>query len=359
MSGPGRKSFANLCLAALLLSFGASALAAETDVRFLRLDRGIFDVIPPDERVRGERGTMAVWQDGCRVGPTEWSRRRIVDIAVQEWGFFGLQIIDNATIETRLLPQGIIADRLNPEIGPHIPTIYPRMGESEGSGDVTASIAGYWSATPDGADVLAQQNRAWSGAGRNAVGWIQPWSAAFISWVMCESGLGDRQQFERDISHRVYVDQAIRARDGQAPNAAYVAYDTAEQQIVPGDLLCNARGGADYQRLADRRLEMGNFAPTHCDIVVKIDEEAERILAIGGNVSQSVTLTILRATRDARGILAPVSEEAIDGATTMFAHLKLRAEPIEANALENTPTVKIFSDPRVLQALKGDTGAAR
>jgi hypothetical protein len=67
---------------------------------------------------------------------------------------------------------------------------------------------------------------------------------------------------------------------------------------------------------------------------------------------QSVSLTILPATREGAQFLKPIGDETIDGAHTIFAHLKLRADPIEANALENTPTVKSLNDPRVIDMLK-------
>ncbi|MCH7660350.1 MAG: DUF2272 domain-containing protein [Euryarchaeota archaeon] len=212
--------------------------------------------------------------------------------------------------------------------------------------DVAATIAGYWSATPDAARILNGQNRAWNGPGGDAVNWLQPWSAAFISWVMCEAGLGDANQFERDVSHRVYVDQAIRARDGGAPQAAFVAYDAGEVQIEPGDLLCNARGQAPYRNLADRREERGRFAPTHCDVVVKVDAIGQRILVIGGNVEQSVSLTILPAVQEDGQHLRPVDQTMIDGARTVFAHLKLRADPVEANVLDNSPTIQALANLR-------------
>jgi hypothetical protein len=290
---------------------------------------------------------MALYQEACRSGPTEWARRRIVDIAVQEWAVFGFQTIDAATVTTRLLPPGLVAEALNPVFKPRVARAYPRLGMPEAADEAAAVIAGYWSATPDGARVLAGQNRAWTGPGRNAVNWLQPWSAAFVSWVMCEAGLGMPAQFARDIAHRVYVDQAIRARDGAAPEAGFVAHDPGEATILPGDLLCNARGDADYASLADRRLEMGRFAPTHCDIVVKVDAAALRILVIGGNVEQSVSLTILPAVREPGRNLRPVDEANLDGARTVFAHLSLRAPPIEPNALENTPTIRSLRDPAV------------
>ena len=345
-----RRAAALCCSVGFAVIAAAPTTGAEFVERLPRLPRAQLDVIPPEERVRGEPGQIAVWQEACRSGPTEWSRRRIVDIATQEWAFFGFQTIDAATPITRLLPPGVVSDLFNPEIKPRIAPSFPRLGMPEGVDAAAAVIAGYWSATPDGSRVLLGQNRAWTGPGRNAVNWLQPWSAAFISWVMCEAGLGSPSQFERDISHRVYVDQAIRARDGEAPEAAFVAHDPGETEIVPGDLLCNARGAAEYTSLADRRLDFGTFAPTHCDIVVKVDAMAMRILVIGGNVEQSVSLTILPALRETGRALRPVDEASLDGARTIFAHLSLRAPPIEATALENTPTIRSLRDPLITQS---------
>jgi hypothetical protein len=334
----------NSILTALLacLVAGASAVRAEDEVE--RLPRTQFDVIPPSERVMGARGQVAVYQPLCRVGPTVQARRRIVDIAVQEWAYFGFQTIDATAVETQLLPRGLVPDRINPKLErPRIVRQFPRLGELEYDDRLDLTIAGYWSATPDGARVIAQQNRAWSGPGGDDVNWVQPWSAAFVSWVMCEAGLGDMTQFARSIAHRVYIDQAIRARDGMAPDAAYVAYDAGEQPIEPGDLLCNSRGGTDYRNLEDRRMEIGRFAPAHCDIVVKLEEGRNRVLVIGGNVVQSVSLTILPLRREGAAYPRPVDESVIDGARTVFAHLKLRADAVEPNALDNSPTIKALA----------------
>ena len=161
---------------------------------------------------------------------------------------------------------------------------------------------------------------------------------------MCEGGLGDMSQFARDISHRVYIDQAISARDGQAPDAAFVAHDAGEAEIQPGDLLCNARGSASYRSLADRRRDTGEYAPLHCDIVVRVDLDAGLFHLIGGNVLNSVTLTILPGLRDGDH-LRPLAEDDLDGARTMFAHLKLRAPAIEPNALDATPTIRTMNAP--------------
>jgi hypothetical protein len=334
-----------LPLMGLVVALTLVGAAGHAQERFLRIPRESFDVIPPSERVYGEPGMMHVVQQGCRVGPTAWARRRIVDIATQEWAFFGFQVIDSTKVDTHYLPEGIVPEAINPALpAPRIATQYLRLGEFETAEELAASIAGYWSSAPDGAGAIAAQNRAWEGPGGNSVSWLRPWSAAFVSWVMCESGLGDMNQFERSVAHRDYIDQAIRARDGLAPESAYVAYDTGEAEIAPGDLLCNARGNASYRSLADRRTETGNFAPTHCDIVVKVDVEAERFYVIGGNVLESVSLTILPAMTEEGRAMRPVDEDTIDGARTIFAHLKLQADPVEMNALDNTPTIHALGE---------------
>jgi hypothetical protein len=319
-------------LAALLCISDAAAME--------RLPRTVFDVIPPSDRVHGGRGDMTIYQPACRVGPTRQSRRRIVDVAVQEWGFFGFQTIDAGHIEQHALPEGLVPDALNPVLRePRIISQANRLGTFEDAPEVDTTVAGYWSATPDGGEtIIASQNAAWKGPGGDAVNWVQPWSAAFVSWTMCEAGLGDLKQFARSIAHRVYIDQAIDARDGKAPDAAYEAHDVGEMPVEPGDLLCNSRAGILYRSLADRRVAMGQSVPAHCDIVVKV--EPERALVIGGNVLQSVSLTILPMKVLNGKYAQPIDDTVIAGARTVFAHLKLRADPIEQNALDHTPTLK-------------------
>ncbi|MEQ8953353.1 MAG: hypothetical protein RL120_04405, partial [Gammaproteobacteria bacterium] len=85
--------------------------------------------------------------------------------------------------------------------------------------------------------------------------------------------------------------------------------------------------------------QMGIGARTHCDIVVKIDQDKERIMAIGGNVSGWVRLKLIPASTDSDGMFAPVPYNG----RRIFAHLKLRADGIASDALDYTPTIKTLA----------------
>ena len=146
----------------------------------------------------------------------------------------------------------------------------------------------------------------------------------------------------------------VTARDGTAPNAAYVAYDAGEQPVSPGDMLCNGQR-QNYRTIADRRRDLGDGARTHCDIVVKVDEPGKRFFVIGGNSSRSVTMQILPGIREPGKQFRAMDGTQLRGLRTNFAHLKHRAPPIEANALDNTPTIKQL---RCVVSFGGAGGAA-
>jgi hypothetical protein len=322
-------------LAALAISLAAgSAIGAQAGVD--RLAVNVLDVVPPSARVRGLPGRMAIQQRPCRALPSRDTRRRIVDVAVQEWAFFGFRVVDRteASEELTLPREAFDANGGPPDFsgGRRRSRLPP-----EEAARVAASIAGYWAVTPEGSWIVARQNDEWNGPDGIAARWNAPWSAAFISWVMCEAGLGTTNQFQRAIAHHAYIDQAIRARDGAAPQAAFTAHDTGEKAITPGDLLCSSRRPV-YRTIADRRRQTGVGARTHCDVVVKVDEASERILAIGGNVRGVVSLKLLRAQRDAGRPLRVVDPD--EDSRPVFAHLQLRADPIDASPFDTSPTMK-------------------
>jgi hypothetical protein len=312
-----------------LLFIAAASLQAQPSESLDRLPADVLDVRSPIERVVGTPGSMRITDRSCRSMPLSDVRRRIVDTAVQEWAYFGFGVDD------QLQAQPFPASPSQPmQRG-----TFPRMSAGEGA-RVASSIAGYWAATPDSDWILQRQNANWNAEGTGAR-WRHAWSAAFISWVMCESGLGETAQFRRAIAHHTYIDQAIRATDGLDNSAVFTAYDPGQAAIEPGDLLC--RGSRpSYRTLAERRSQLGDGARTHCDIVVKVDTQAQKIMVIGGNVRGSVRMKVMPAAQDNGQALRPLS----DNGRALFAHLKLEAPSIALNALDETPTLKAFPSAR-------------
>jgi hypothetical protein len=308
-------------LGAVLVAFGAAETVRAQQTPLERLPAAVFDATPPSALVRGAPGAMRVLPPACRTLPLDATRRRIVDLAVQEWGFFGFRIAAPA--------EG--GD--NEEPGPGR-SRRPRLPPEEAA-RVASSIGGYWAVTPEGSWIVARQNDRWRGDDGIAARWNAPWSAAFISWIMCEAGLGTTARFQRAIAHHRYIDQAIRARDRGATEAAFTAYDPGEEVVVPGDLLCSSRRPV-YRTIDARRRQLGAGARSHCDIVVQVDERRRQVLAIGGNVRGVVSLKRLPAVRDAGGALRA---ETGDEDRPIFAHLKLRAAPIELTALDTSRTM--------------------
>ncbi len=333
------------------LGRGASTVEAQS-AHVERLPGDALDVAAPTERVAGEAGQMRVTSASCPSLPLATARRRIVDTAVQEWAYFGFSVTDRTVERDRFSWSGSDRDG-RPRRSWRSRGVSPQQVEAFLR--VAPSIAGYWAATPDGAWMLDRQNDRWTQAEGNTARWRDPWSAAFISWVLCESGVGQMSQFQRSIAHRDYVDQAIRARDGRAPEAAYVAYEMGEAAIGPGDLLCSGtRSG--YETVDQRRGQLGRGARMHCDIVVAMDEPAGIILAIGGNVYGTVSLKRLPAVRSAGPELHPHDD--------FFGHLRLRADPIEADALSTSVTVRAldcasgFAPPSQVEVLNLSLGTA-
>jgi hypothetical protein len=302
-----------------------------------RLPVAVLDMTPPSDRVTGAPGQIRVSQTGCRSVSADGLRERIVDLAIQEWGYFGFTVIDETAVGFQNRRRGP-GERRRRGVDP---------SESE---RVAQSIAGYWSVTTDGAWIIERQNRIWqaTGVGRR---WRDPWSAAFISWVMCEAGLAETSQFKRHIAHYAYIDQAIEARDGAAPSAAFTAYEVGEKPVEPGDMLCRARRGL-YRTLAERRADLGIGVRSHCDVVVKLEPENDRVLVIGGNVRGSVRLKFLPtfAAADADpGYYDRVGR----GDRVVFAHLKLSSPAIDDDAFETSPTLEALrSEPASIRALE-------
>jgi Uncharacterized protein conserved in bacteria (DUF2272) len=119
-------------------------------------------------------------------------------------------------------------------------------------------------------------------------GELEPWSAAFISWLAKSAGLTP-EDFPPTVLHWDYIERALKARDG----ARFAAHDPRAYAPKVGDLVCISRSNAVAGFAELRR------GPYHCDLVVGV--EAGEINAIGGNVSDAVSLA--RYEVDERGLL--------------------------------------------------------
>ena len=155
-----------------------------------------------------------------------------------------------------------------------------------------------------------------------------PWSAAFISYVVKIAALGDtpnlphlqdfaKTRFQLSSAHRHYIFAAFKtsaadAAIGQkAPDDAhfYRACPLSSTRPRIGDLVCYHReplladlsAGAVRDRiLSEARLGQSetSVSRTHCDVVAHIDRKAQKMYVVGGNVQQSVTVKKLRLRRD-------------------------------------------------------------
>lgn len=288
---------------AMLLACGVQA---QSGMPPERLPRDVLDVNPPSLRVSGEPGALRIVDRSCAQYPVTEVRQRIVNIATQEWHWFGASVIDMTS-----------QAELDANEGRSRRWWRDDWMTADEAGRVADDIAGYWAAAPDSSWIVENQNRRWREQGITAR-WRDFWSAAFISWVMCESGLGRPEQFQRAIAHHTYIDQAIRARDGMEHDAVFTAYDIGEMDIQPGDMLCRGTRPA-YRSLEQRREHLGEGARSHCDIVIGMDDSGSKIRVVGGNVRGSVRMKLLPAGADAQGRLVPLPY----GDRRLFAHLKL------------------------------------
>ena len=167
----------------------------------------------------------------------------------------------------------------------------------------------YWRAVPD----FYAQHMAWLDAGapealQRTTLIDQPWSAAFISWLMREAGVA-RAQFAFSASHHDYVRAALAATDAEQ-RGQYVAYgwracDAVQTPPRIGDLLCFARGhDADLDDFEPLRTAVTRGPVSmHCELVVS--NNSAQIQTMGGNVLDTVVLRALDLAAGGSGLLWP------------------------------------------------------
>lgn len=115
----------------------------------------------------------------------------------------------------------------------------------------------------------------------------EPWSAAFISWVMQTAGV-PKFMFPPAIAHKSYLNQFLAK--AQTPYAALIPHTIQEYKPKPGDLICANRGKGTPTDVIEEIPD--SLRPKlHCDIVVETN--GQTLQAIGGNVRNSVSKTTL------------------------------------------------------------------
>jgi hypothetical protein len=187
---------------------------------------------------------------GSPPSPNPALRRAIIARATGEWEYFGRQTV---------------VYRGSEESIPHV---------------------GYWE--DDDTSHSQRINAYWRAVGQPTLDGMDckdPWSAAFISWVMQRSGV-PQSQFRPAIAHWVYLSQAIE--NANLPGRWFIPRRVSDYSPQPGDLICSSKG--------PRRPGMvGGYtspsllrgANTHCDLVVA--RQGRELEGIGGNVRNSVS----------------------------------------------------------------------
>ena len=191
-------------------------------------------------------------------------KQRILEVTNQEWDFFGRQVIRLDGAEESI----------------------PHVGKWEDDGELYASrVNRYWRAVGkpqlDGNDCR------------------QPWSAAFISWVMQEAGVSS-YDFPRSDAHWDYIRSIM---DGPS-SASFATRGIRDYSPLPGDLICATRGNNGFVPVYDAMTTgavLRGHTKLHCDIVV--ERQGNQLTAIGGNVRNSVSKTQINLNRN--GLLQP------------------------------------------------------
>ncbi len=139
-----------------------------------------------------------------------------------------------------------------------------------------------------------------------------PWSAAFISYVIRQSGVAaDAFQFAN--AHRAYIYDAFATSaaelKGDADNRIYRACPAAATRPRAGDLICHQRepalADASAESVRERILSelAGNpdarsVRRTHCDVVAHVDARAHKMYAVSGDSYHAVAARKLNLRRD-------------------------------------------------------------
>ena len=157
-----------------------------------------------------------------------------------------------------------------------------RAGVSERSEPLSSRVGDYWGSCG---------HPEWNGhtSGR-------PWSGAFVAWTMSHSGVS-ASDFPRVGRHGSYL--ASLFDHERAGSKAFLLHGPSEYSPKPGDLVCTGTAGPTWRysdpRTARRRIDS---TANHCDVVAYV--RSGYVYAIGGNVKDSVTMSLYPADSHGR-----------------------------------------------------------
>jgi len=154
-----------------------------------------------------------------------------------------------------------------------------------------------------------------------------PWSAAFVSYVIRQSGVA-ADAFHFANAHRVYIYDAVATSAAELTigggDRLYRACPLSTTKPRTGDLICFQREAAladASEEVVRERIradlnsgpEVRSVGRTHCEVVAYIDAPARKMYSIGGNVLNSVAARKLNLRHDLK--LAAVQRDNCGGSS--------------------------------------------
>jgi hypothetical protein len=129
----------------------------------------------------------------------------------------------------------------------------------------------------------------WKAIGNNSLDGTDrdvPWSAAAISFMVQNAG-NAYKGFRFAPAHSKFIHHAIRARINGDISVPFWGFRLHEQRPQIGDIVARDNPGIGPVVNFDVAKSLDSYR-SHTDIVVHIDSAKQRLLAIGGNLSDSV-----------------------------------------------------------------------
>jgi hypothetical protein len=115
----------------------------------------------------------------------------------------------------------------------------------------------------------------------------KPWSGIFVAWVMDQAGVS-RRDFPPNGRHAGFLASLLDAQLGGSARRFFV-HDWRDYSPKSGDLICAGTRWAPRRDAYALRAAVAREV-AHCDVV--IEAGGGRIRAIGGNVHDTVTMSV-------------------------------------------------------------------